>query len=351
MFKKYIILAGTVIVLLTICSCETARYYGQAIRGQYGILEKRRPISEIIADPNSPKSLRQKLAFILTVREFAETELQLPVENNYLTYVELNQPYVVWNVFAAPEFSIRPKTWCYPIVGCAAYRGYFLEEDAQKYASGLNDEGYDVYVAGVTAYSTLGWFDDPVLSTFLNYSRLRSAGLIFHELAHRILYIKGDTVFNESFATAVEQEGIQRWLAESQTSSDFSDYLRSFDRHQEFIDLVLQYRRRLDTLYLSDASDAQKRQEKADLMMKLRHDFDQLKSADNGLSAYENWMKYSLNNAKIASVSAYHDYVPAFRKLLARNGGNLNQFYDACRQLGRTAKDERDRILSRYMEK
>ena len=340
----------SICTILMICGCETARYYGQAIRGQYSILEKRQPISEIIADPNSPESLRQRLAYILTVRQFAESDLRLPVKNNYLTYVELEQPYVVWNVFAAPEFSLTPKTWCYPIVGCAAYRGYFAETDAQKYAGGLNAKGFDVYVAGVTAYSTLGWFDDPVLSTFIQNSKVRSAALIFHELAHRVLYIKGDTDFNESFATAVEQEGVQRWLAASQTPLVFRDYLKRYNRHQDFIRLVLQYRRMLDSVYQSDSSDVAKREKKAALIKDLQYKFDLLKSGDSDLSAYDDWMKYSLNNAKIASVSAYHDYVPAFHKMLAQNRGDLEQFYRACRKLAQTSQDERHQILRGYME-
>ncbi len=340
----------SICTLLMICGCETAHYYGQAIRGQYSILEKRQPISEIIADPNTPESLRQRLAYILTVRQFAESELRLPVKNNYLTYVGLEKPFVVWNVFAAPEFSLKPKTWCYPIVGCAAYRGYFAETDAKKYADGLNAEGYDVYVAGVTAYSTLGWFDDPVLSTFIHNSKLRSAALIFHELAHQVIYIKGDTTFNESFATAVEQEGVQRWLAISQTPSIYGDYLKSYVRHQEFIRLVLRYRRMLESLYQSDTSDLAKRAKKATLISDLQLDFDLLKSGDSGLSAYDDWMKYSLNNAKIASVSAYHDYVPAFQRMLAQNQGDLEQFYRACRKLSRTSQNERHQVLKRYME-
>ncbi len=350
MFMKYTISVGTILFLLTFCGCESARYYGQAIRGQHSILEKRQPISEIMENPDSPEFLRKRLAHILKVRKFAESELRLPVEKNYLTYVELDRPYVVWNVFAAPEFSMTPKTWCYPVVGCAAYRGYFAEKDAEQYANSLNERGYDVYVTGVTAYSTLGWFDDPVLSTFLQYSEIRSAGLIFHELAHRLLYVKGDTVFNESFATAVEQEGIQRWLAVSQAPSGYHDYLKQYDRQQAFVHLVLRYRRMLESAYRSNASDQQKREKKAALISNLRYEFDRLKSADNGLSAYEDWINNSLNNAKISSVSAYHNFVPAFRKLLAQHRGDLTQFYNACRELAGTPKDERHRTMNRYLE-
>jgi predicted aminopeptidase len=335
---------------VAVCSCESVHYYNQAIQGQYSILDERQPISEIMADPESPAILRERLAHILSVRQFAENELQLPVKNHYLTYVDLKRPYVVWNVFAAPEFSLTPKTWCYPVVGCAAYRGYFTEENARQYANGLISQGYEVYVAGVTAYSTLGWFDDPVLSTFMRYSEDQSAALIFHELAHQILYVKGDTVFNESFATAVEQEGLKRWQEEIQASHLFRDYLRNYRRQKQFIHLIMDYRRILEALYQSDASTLDKREQKTYIFSELRDEFDRLKTKQNGLSAYDDWMNYSLNNAKIASVAAYHDFVPAFQKMLVVKDGNLNQFYKACRELAQKTKDERHRILNSYLE-
>lgn len=348
--KKYLVLTGFMLLSVALGGCESVHYYSQAIQGQYSILEKRQPISEITADPESPEFLREKLSFILAVRQFAENELQLPVENHYLTYVDLKRPYVVWNVFAAPEFSLAPKTWCYPVVGCAAYRGYFSEENAQQYADGLSNQGYDVYVAGVTAYSTLGWFDDPVLSTFIQYSKAQSAALIFHELAHQVLYVKDDTAFNESFATAVEQEGLQRWQAASQASHIYRDYLKSYHRQQQFIRLIMHYRQTLETLYQTDASAMDKREKKASIFSELRDEFDRLKTNENGLSAYDNWMNYSLNNAKIGSVVAYHDFVPAFQKMLAENDGDLNQFYRACRKLAQATKDERHRILNTDLE-
>jgi len=335
---------------VAVCSCESVHYYNQAIQGQYSILDERQPISEIMADPESPAILRERLAHILSVRQFAENELQLPVKNHYLTYVDLKRPYVVWNVFAAPEFSLTPKTWCYPVVGCAAYRGYFTEKNARQYADGLISQGYEVYVAGVTAYSTLGWFDDPVLSTFMRYSEDQSAALIFHELAHQILYVKGDTVFNESFATAVEQEGLKRWQEEIQASHLLRDYLRNYRRQQQFVQLIMDYRRILETLYQSDASTLDKREQKTSIFSELRDEFDRLKTKQNGLSAYDDWMNYSLNNAKIASVAAYHDFVPAFQKMLVVKDGNLNQFYKACRELAQKTKDERHRILNSYLE-
>ncbi len=348
--KKYLVLIGFMLLSVAVSGCESVRYYSQAIQGQYSILEKRQPISEIMADPESPEFLREKLSFILAVRQFAENELQLPVKNHYLTYVDLKRPYVVWNVFAAPEFSLAPKTWCYPVVGCAAYRGYFSEKNARQYADGLSNRGYEVYVAGVTAYSTLGWFDDPVLSTFIRYSEGQSAALIFHELAHQVLYAKGDTAFNESFATAVEQEGLKRWQVKTQASHLYRDYLRSYRRQQQFIGLIMHYRQKLDTLYQSDASKMDKREHKASIFSELRDEFDRLKTNKNGLSAYDNWMNASLNNAKIGSVAAYHDFVPALQKMLMEIDGDLNQFYTACRELAQVTKDERHRILNNYFE-
>jgi len=348
--RKYLVITGFALLSIALWGCESVHYYSQAIQGQYGILTKRQPISEIIADPETPELLRERLGYILAVRQFAETELQLPVKDQYLTYVDLKQPYVVWNVFAAPEFSLTPKTWCYPVVGCAAYRGYFSEKDARQYAGGLRDQGYEVYVAGVTAYSTLGWFEDPVLNTFIQYSEGQSAALIFHELAHQVLYSKGDTAFNESFATAVEQEGLKRWQVKTQTSHLYQDYLKNYRRQQQFIGLIMHYRQKLDTLYQSDQSAMNKRKQKESIYSDLHDEFHRLKTDKNGLSAYDNWMNYSLNNAKIGSVAAYHDFVPAFQKMLAEKNGDLDQFYKACRELAGGTKAERMGILNTYLE-
>ena len=346
--KNTLLLGGLILLGIGLSGCESVGYYNQAIQGQYSILQKRRPISEIIADPDSPKFLREKLSFILAVRQFAKNDLQLPVKRHYLTYVDLDRPYVVWNVFAAPEFSLAPKTWCYPVVGCAAYRGYFSEESARQYAEELVDRGFEIYVAGVTAYSTLGWFDDPVLSTFIRYSRVHAAALIFHELAHQVLYVKGDTTFNESFATTVEQEGLRRWQLASESSTFYSDYLKSYNRQQEFVRLIIHYRNMLESLYQTVASPAEKRIDKAAIFSELRDEFEFLKSKNIDLSVYDNWVNESLNNAKIGSVVAYHDFVPAFQKILLEYDNDLARFYNKCHQLAQTPKDERHRILKTY---
>jgi len=344
--KRNLVFAACGLLAPLLCSCETLHYYGQAIYGQCSILSNRKPISEIIADPAAPTILKERLRFILSVRQFAGSELHLPVKDNYLTYVELERPYVVWNVFAAPEFSLTPITWCYPVVGCASYRGYFSERDAHQFAAILNDRGDDVYVAGVTAYSTLGWFDDPVLSTFIQYSKAQSAGLIFHELAHQLLYVKDDTVFNESFATAVEQEGLRRWQQATQDPQIYNDYLTGYQLQEKFVRLILHYRRLLETLYRTDASSSVKRDRKASIFADLRGEFQQISTKEKDLSVYADWIDHDLNNAKIGSVAAYHEFVPAFQKMLAQSNGDLDRFYQACRRLGEKKEADRHRILS-----
>jgi len=347
--NKVKVVLSILICWATLWGCQTVHYYSQAIDGQCRILLKRQPISAIVADSNSPQPLRESLTFILKVREFAENELQLPVNNHYLTYVDLKRPFVLWNVFAAPEFSLTPKTWCYPVAGCAAYRGYFDETNAQQYAHKLNEQGYDVYVGGVTAYSTLGWFDDPVLSTFVRFSQAQTAALIFHELAHQKLYVKDDTAFNESFATFVEQEGLRRWQFASGSERIYSNYLRQHRRRRQFVQLIMHYRQKLELLYQSDLEPSEKRVRKTTLFSELRNEFDQLKTYQVELSAYDGWMNQSLNNAKISSVVAYHDFLPAFQKMLTQYAGELNQFFEGCRQLAQKDKAERHQILESYM--
>jgi predicted aminopeptidase len=347
--KKVIVGMQILICSAILWGCQTVHYYSQAIDGQCRILLKRQPISAIMADSESPQSLRERLMFILKVREFAKNELRLPVNNHYLTYVDLNRPFVLWNVFAAPEFSLASKTWCYPVAGCAAYRGYFAETDAQQYADRLSKQGYDVFVGGVTAYSTLGWFDDPVLSTFIRFSEARTAALIFHELAHQILYVKDDTAFNESFATLVEQEGLRRWQHASGSERIYTEYLRQHRRREQFVQLIMHYRQRLELLYQTDLTPSEKRARKSTIFSELRNEFNHLKTNKIELSAYDVWMSQSLNNAKIGSVVAYHDFLPAFQKMLTQNMGEMNQFFEACRQLAQKNKDERHQVLESYM--
>jgi predicted aminopeptidase len=265
--------------------------------------------------------------------------------------VELNRPYVVWNVFAAPEFSLKPKTWCFPIVGCVAYRGYFSEQDARRFGDALKQEGYDVFIGGAIAYSTLGWFDDPVLSTFLYLNAPETAALIFHELAHAILYIQDDTAFNEGFATAVEQEGLRRWQSSANDLKGYENWLLKGQRRQRFISLVSKYRAKLEDLYQGNLPLTEKRNQKAAVFNQMRSEFLDLKSDHNALAAYDAWFSHPLNNAQLISVSTYHDWVPAFRKILSESGGDLEEFYQRCRQLAKKDAAERHRILENYIDR
>ena len=332
----------------TFLQCRSLPYYEQAIGGQMDILSKRQPISKLVEDPATPAALSEKLRFLLSVRAFAEKKLQLPVKDNYLSYVALDRPYVVWNVFAAPEFSLIPKTWCFPVVGCVSYRGYFAEADARRFGAALTQEGYDVFIGGSIAYSTLGWFDDPVLSTFLSLSEPDIAALIFHELAHGILYIKDDTAFNESFATAVEQEGLRRWQAAANEPKGYEKWLLQHRQHNLFTALISRYRTQLDALYDSELPLSAKRKKKAAVFNQMRTEFGNLKSDHGAMAAYDAWFNRPINNAQLISVSAYHDWVPAFGRMLNESGGDLTKFYQKCRELAQKEPSERDRILKRY---
>lgn len=341
--------------LLTLClllvGCESVSYYSQAILGQLSILSKREAIEDLLADPASYPELKNKLSIILDIREFAETELLLPVDDNYASYVDVQRPFVVWNVFAASEFSMSPVNWCYPIAGCVSYRGYFSEADAQRYAAKLDKDGFDVYVGGVSAYSTLGWFSDPVLSTIINRDDYQLAALLFHELAHQGIYIPGDTEFNESFATTIEREGLRRWLlANNVTDSESSNIAElaelNTQRREEFVALVNATVVELQTIYASENTEAAKREAKAGAFASMRSDYNLLKNAWNGYDAYDAWMSMELNNAQLSTVATYFNWVPAFEKILEEQEYDLNLFYTEVLKLTELDENERAYILS-----
>ena len=352
-FSKVRQILEIIFVLLfasTCLQCRSLPYYEQAINGQMQILQNQQPISDLIEDPDTSPGLRDKLIFIQSAREFAEKELLLPVNDHYLSYVELNRPFVVWNVFAAPELSLTPETWCFPIVGCVVYRGYFKEEDARRFGDALAEEGFDVYIGGAIAYSTLGWFDDPVLSTFINLGASDTAALIFHELAHGLLYIPDDTAFNESFATAVEQEGLKRWQMSTNEPQGYADWQRKRRQRQQFTALVSKYRARLQQVYESKLPTHAKRSQKAAVFARMQSEFKTLKSHQPEMAVYSAWFKQPLNNAQLISVSTYNDWVPAFSKMLSDTGGDLKKFYEKCRQLAKKEPQERHRILTDYLQ-
>lgn len=325
--------------------CSTLGYYAQSIGGHLSVLRAARPIPEVVADPATAEPLRQRLVRAERIRAFATTALALPENASYTEYADLRRPYVVWNVFATPELSLQLKEWCYPVVGCAGYRGYFDRADAERTADALRADGLEVSLTGVPAYSTLGWLPDPLLNTFIGGSEAQVASLIFHELTHQVVFVGGDTTFNESFATAVEREGVRRWLAAQDDDALRRSYAEFAQRRQDFVDLLLKYRDRLETLFKSGEPDDVKRASKRRLFAELKDEYGRLKASWGGFAGYDRFFAQHLTNAHLASIGAYNALVPAFDALLAQAGGDLPRFYEEVRRLSRLPKDERDAHL------
>lgn len=332
--------------------CANLGYYSQAVTGQLDILGRTRTITELLDDspdaatrPLAP-SVKARLATVLRVRDFATQALALPDNDSYRVYADLDRAQVAWNVVATPEFSLIPKEWCFPVAGCVPYRGYFSHKRARQFASELRHDRLDVRVAGVAAYSTLGWFRDPVFSTQLRRSDADIAALIFHELAHQKLYLPGDATFNESFATTVEIEGMRRWLAQDNDKAALENYLLDRTRQSAFVALLLKYRARLEALFASPLPEAQMRAEKARHYDALRAEYVDLRNQWNGYDGYNSWFTQDLNNAHLASVGLYHAYVPAFQALLASAHGDLPTFYRLAHALSRLPTAERTAQLA-----
>lgn len=335
---------------LLLTGCDTLGYYGQAISGQLQILGKRRSIDTLVDAPTTTPELRQRLQDVQALRAFARDALQLPLGRQFSSYVDLQRPYVVWNVFAAPEFALEPLTWCFPVAGCVSYRGYFREQAARNYAAALQQQGHDVYVGGVTAYSTLGWFDDPVLNTVLQRESWQLASLIFHELAHQVVYVPGDSTFNESFATLVEQVGLSRWLQQTQDAQVAATRLIQAEqellRREQFVALVQQAVVELRELYNSGAAPEQLRARKQARLEQLRADYALLKQAWGGHAGYDNWFAQPLNNAQLLTVATYNAQVPAFRRLLQDCEQDLPCFYAKVRALAELPAEQRQAALA-----
>jgi predicted aminopeptidase len=325
--------------------CSHLSYYLQSVEGQLTLLKSRQEISDMLADPATPAPLKRRLAQALHIREYASSELKLPDNQSYRSYADLQRPFVVWNVFATREFSIKPEQWCFPIAGCVGYRGYFSKAGADNFAAELREAGYDVYVGGVPAYSTLGWFNDPVLNTFVNYSDYEVARLIFHELGHQVMYVKNDTAFNESFAVAVEIEGITRWLERYGDDKLRADFVRSQQRRAQFAALVIRHRRALGALYRSQLAPADMRRRKAETIEALKQDYRQLKQEQwGGFGGYDRFLD-DPNNAKLASISFYSTLVPQFQQILAKLNGDLPAFYAEVKRLAALDEKARYRAL------
>lgn len=332
-------------LFLALTGCASPAYYLHALSGQMDVLAKRRPVEQVLNDPATTPQLKQQLKLVLRLREFASRELLLPDNRSYRRYADLERPFAVWNVFATPELSLEPKKWCFIVVGCVPYRGYFARDQAEQFAASMKQQGADVYVGGVPAYSTLGWFDDPLLNTFITRSEAELAGLLFHELAHQKLYVSGDAAFNESFATLVELEGVKRWFQQSGKAKEATAYMEKIKHREEFSALVLKHRARLKEIYASNQNDAGKRTAKTRVFEELRGDYASLKAKWNGYAAFDQWFAQDLNNAHLAAIGLYSQYVVAFQKLLGQQGGDLADFYRAVENTAQLPQPERDAAL------
>ena len=332
-------------MLLLVSGCANIGYYFQSVSGQMDIWRRERPIDEVIADPATAQALKDRLTRVLEIRAFASRELGLPDNASYRRYADLQRPFAVWNVFAAPEFSVQPHPGCFPFAGCVSYRGYFAKEDAERFSAGLAAQRYDIYIGGVPAYSTLGYFADPVLNTFIHYPEAETARLVFHELAHQVAYVRHDTVFNESFAVAVEQEGVRRWLARDGDATQRERFERGRRVRAEFVGLIQKHRERLAALYRTRLAPDAMRDRKHEILAELESEYRSLKVRWNGYAGYDPWFASRPNNAQLASVAAYSQRVTAFEALLAREGGSLARFYAAVKGLAALPREERDSLL------
>ena len=321
--------------------------YCKSVQGQLSLMSKREPISRVIARSSTPPALRSQLEAVAAIRDFATRELGLPDNGSYRSYADLGRRYVVWNVVAAPEFSVDPKEWCYPIVGCVAYHGYFVEARARGYAAKLRGQGLDVTVGGVAAYSTLGHFNDPVLNTMMDWNDVELAAIIFHELTHQLLYVPNDSSFNEALATTVEEEGVRRWLRAQGRDADLQTRLVQQLHYLKVIGLLSATRAELRAVYAAGLPAQTMREQKRAAFDSLRAAFAQLKADWGGHAPFEAWFTEDLNNAHLASIATYFDCVPGFERELAAAGGDLGAFYERARALAKLEQEQRDARVCR----
>jgi predicted aminopeptidase len=336
------------LLALLLGGCSTLDYYAHLGQGQWQLLQARQPVEQLLEAPTTDPDLARRLTLSQQARDFASARLHLPENRSYRLYADLKRPFVVWNVFATPEFSLDPELHCFPIAGCVAYRGYYQQGRARGAAALLRQQGLDTYIGGVEAYSTLGWFDDPLLNTMLRWNDERFIAVIFHELAHQQYYLPDDTAFNESFATFVEREGLRQWHASrGETPPATDDHQR-----QQFIELVLASRERLRQLYASDLPEADMRIAKQAEFARLRRDYRAMRQREwGGQGRYDAWIDSPLNNAKLLPFGLYDQWVPAFAALFERAQRNWPAFYAAVAALGRLPADERQSELQGLLQK
>ena len=333
------------VVIGLIAALSGGCYLLQSAEGQLALMSKREPITRVIDAPSTPPKLRAQLQSVRAIRDFASRELGLPDNGSYRKYADIGRPYVVWNVVAAPEFSVDPKKWCFPIVGCVAYRGYFVEARARRFAAGLRAQGFDVVVGGVAAYSTLGHFDDPILSTMVNWDDVELAAIIFHELTHQLLYVRNDASFNEALATTVEEEGVRRWLESQGREQDLAEHLLQQQHYLQVIALMSQTREHLRLIYAMSLPPPLMRERKRDAFEALRETYTALRAQWGGHAPFDAWFAQDINNAHLASIATYFACVPGFERELKAVGRDLPAFYRRARELAKLDQPQRDRLV------
>ena len=346
---------------------DAPAFYWQAARGHLDLVMRARPVEQVVFDSDMDARLRHKLLQAREIRAFAVGELGLPDNRSFAIYTHVDRPFVVWNVFAAPPLSVRLQTWCFPVAGCVGYRGYYRREDAEAFAARLRVQGLETFIGGVPAYSTLGWFSDPLLTTFMHYPEAEMARLIFHELSHQVAYAPGDTTFNESYATAVEEIGVERWFAVHPDDAALRAFREQSLRRRNFVALLVRHKAMLEEAYGESAidgrgahnghdsnprvrSDEDKHRAKQVIIDGLRQDYQALKVTWGGYSGFDRWFSEPITNAHLAAVGAYADLLPAFRVLFAECNQRLPEFHAAVKRLAAMPRDQRDLRMQRWMQ-
>lgn len=339
--KRLPCILSLVLCLFLLNACSERDYLLQSVKGHWDLMSRARLIDDILAQDSEPLNVRVQLTKVVKLREFAVSSLNLPDTGSYREYADLERPYAVWNLVVAPELSLELNQWCFPVAGCVTYRGYFDERSASTLAQKFSAQGFDVDVYGVQAYSTLNWFDDPVLNTFLMNDDLRLAALLFHEMAHQVIYVPNDTAFNESFAKTVEMEGLRRWLQGSDSHDLWAQCLQREDQSADFHKFLAEIRADLRRIYNSSHGNDRKRLAKQQVLTRAYDEYEYLKKSWNGYSGFDNWMQRGLNNARLSSMATYNDLVPAFQTLLRQVDYDLHKFYSEVKVLGALAENER----------
>ncbi len=337
------------ICVLLFTGCSNIPYYIQSIQGHSEVLLNRQSIDDVLKQAPTAE-LEHKLTLVKDLLNFAEHELLLPNNGSYQHYADIKRPYVVWNVFATPEFSFTPQTWCYAFVGCLSYRGYYNKESADQLATELSEQNMDVFVGSVTAYSTLGWFDDPILNTMIRYDDLYLARIIFHELTHQKIYLKNDSEFNEAFADSIAMIGLDMWLQQTNQSPLYKDLLKEQHYEEEFVSLLFQYKKKLEVVYDSKINEKSKREKKQSLLKQFKTDYEILSQNWDGYKGFDNWFKKPLNNARFSAVSTYRELVPEFIELYQTLNEDLSLFYQTVKKLDGCSKQQRREYLKRKHE-